>query len=222
MPTKARTVTPRILSPQQVVRGRPFTNPRLYRSDVRALTYMLHDLKCLIDADRLPIEPYAPVEWQVNGLARRVVVCDLEVLTAKHGELCFVGFFGERHMDRSAEPLERANGELVLEFRNYPGILSYSSMELFDCNWANLVVHDLPRAREYWRSSKRHVEAAERLSPEFYQTVRIHNGTIPGGLDGGGDTVIQTTKYWDYRKSRVWRAVRDLDAGQAPDLHVGS
>jgi hypothetical protein len=183
---------------------------------------MLHDLKCLIDADRIPIEPHAPVEWEVNGLARRVVVCDTDVLTARHKELCFVGFFGERHMDRSAEPLEQANADLILEFRNYPGILSYSSMELYDGNWANLVIHDLPRAREYWRSSQRHAEAAERLAPQFYQSVRIHNGTIPGGLSGGGDIVIQTTKYWDYRKSQLWQAVRDLTAGNAPDIHANA
>ena len=215
-------MTQRILGPQQVVRGRPFTKPSLYRADTRALTYMLHDLKCLIDADRIPVVPFTAIEWEVNGLSRRSMVCDLETLTGRHKELCFVGFFGERHLDRSMEPLESANAELVLEFRNYPGILSYSSMELYDGNWANLVIHDVPKAREYWRSSERHAEAAERLSPQFYQSVRIHNGTIPGGLSGGGDVVIQTTKYWDYRKSRVWQAVRDLTAGNAPDIHANA
>lgn len=212
-------MTQRVLAPQQVVKGRPFTKPSLYRADTRALTYMLHDLKCLIDAHRIPVIPHTPIEWEVNTLSRRVIVCDLETLTARHEELCFVGFFGERHLDRPAEPLESANAELVLEFRNYPGILSYSSMELYDGNWANLVIHDLPRAREYWRSSERHVEAAERLSTEFYRNVRIHNGTIPGGLSGGGNVVIQTTKYWDYTSKRVWRAFRDLTHGSAPDMH---
>ena len=215
-------MTQRILGPQQVVRGRPFTKPSLYRSDTRALTYMLHDLKCLIDANRIPVVPFTAIEWDVNGLSRRAMVCDLGALTGRHKELCFVGFFGERHFDRSMEPLESANAELVLEFRNYPGILSYSSMELYDGNWANLVIHDVPKAREYWRSSERHAEAAERLSPQFYRSVRIHNGTIPGGLSGGGDVVIQTTKYWDYTSKRVWRAVRDLTSGAAPDLHVNA
>ena len=213
-------MTQRMLEPQQAVRGRPFTNPSLYRTDTRALTYMLHDLKCLVDANRIPVIPFASIEWDVNALSRRVMVCDVETLTGRHDELCFVGFFGERHLDRSMEPLERANAELVLEFRNYPGILSYSSMELYDGNWANLVIHDVPRAREYWRSSERHAEAAERLSPEFYRNVRIHNGTIPGGLSGGGDVVIHTTKYWDYTSKRVWRGFRDLTPGNAPDVHV--
>jgi hypothetical protein len=181
---------------------------------------MLHDLKCLIDANRVPVVPYTSIEWQVNGLARRVMVCDLDALTGRLEELCFVGFFGERHLDRSMEPLERANADLVLEFRNYPGILSYSSMELYDGNWANLVIHDVPKAREYWRSSERHAEAAERLSPEYYRSVRIHNGTIPGGLSGGGNAVIHTTKYWDYTSTPVWRAFRYLIEGAAPDMHT--
>lgn len=213
-------VTPRVLAPSQAVQGRPFTSPRLYQADRRALSYMLHDLKCLIDAEKVRIDSHSPISWSVNGLARRVIVCDYEVLTSKQTELCLVGFFGERHIEQSSAPLEEANAELVLEFRNYPGILSYSSMELFDGNWANLVIHDLPRAREYWRSSERHAEAANRLSPKFYQNVRIHNGVIPGGLSGGGGISIQTTKYWDYRKPRVWQAIRDLTHGQVEQMHA--
>ena len=76
-------MTQRILAPQQVVKGRPFTKPSLYRADTRALTYMLHDLKCLIDADRIPVVPYTSIEWEVNGLARRVMVCDLDTLTGR-------------------------------------------------------------------------------------------------------------------------------------------
>lgn len=209
----------RELSASQSVKGRPFTSPRLYETDTRAMSYMLHDLKCLIDAGRLPISPHTPVEWTVNGLVRRVILCDIDNLMRRHNQQCFVGFFGERHIDRSSIALEEANAELVLEFRQFPGILSYSSIELYNGDWANLVIHDRPDARTYWRSSQRHAEAAERLAPQYYRTVRIHNGVIPGGLSGGGGLVIHSTKYWDYQRPRMWHALRDLSDGLVTPIH---
>lgn len=207
------------LATNETSRGRTFTAPRNYTTDARALHYLLHDLKCLIDAERVPINAHSPIEWEANGLGRRVIVCDYQGLTSAHDELCFVGFFGERHLDRSSEALEVANAEIVLEFQNYPGILSYSSMELYDGNWANMVIHDLPAARENWRGSARHAEAATRLSPDYYRNVRIHNGIISGGLNGGGAPAIQTTKYWDYEAVPLWQAVRNL-VPATPELHT--
>ena len=207
-----------ILANNESVDGRSFTSPHLYRSDARAMSYMLHDLKCLIDAEKLPIQAHASVGWETNGLSRRTMVCDYANLTSPHESLCFVGFFGERHLDRSSDALEEANAELVLEFKDYPGILSYSSMELYDGNWANLVIHDVPDTKEYWRASTRHAEAATQLSPQYYRTVRIHNGEILGGLSGGGELQIQSTKYWDYGAPEVWHATRDL-VKNAPSLH---
>lgn len=214
-PSGKEKVLQRVLSPSETVKGRPFTSPRLYVGDTRALSYMLHDLKCLIDAGRLPISLHAPIEWQVNGLARRSVICDLDNLTRRHTQLCFVGFFGERRQDRPITPLEEANAELILEFRNFPGILSYSSMELYDGNWANLVIHYRPEDKTYWQSSERHAEAAQRLAPSYYRTVRIHNGVIPGGLHGGNGLVIQSTKYWDYQRPKLWQGLRDLTEGRS-------
>ena len=210
----------RELGASQAVKGRPFTSPRLYGADTRAMSYMLHDLKCLIDSGRLPISPHTPIEWTVNGLARRTIVCDLDNLAKRRPQLCFVGFFGERRRIGADTALEEANAELVLEFRQYPGILSYSSIELYNGDWANLVIHDRPDAKTYWRSSQRHAEAAERLAPDYYRTVRIHNGVIPGGLSGGGDLVIHSTKYWDYQRPKVWKALRDLSSGQQAPIHA--
>ena len=102
------------LAETESVDGRAFTSPLLYKGDKRALSYMLHDLKCLIDAERLPIEDYSSIEWETNGLSRRAMICDYATLTANHASLCFVGFFGERHTAETSEVLEEANAELVL------------------------------------------------------------------------------------------------------------
>lgn len=203
----------RLLSAAEAVSHRPFTSPALLARDKAILSYLLEDLRVLMASSETSgvIQPYEPMEWMVHGRKRRAVVCNPASLQSARRELCLVGFFGERHPERDGTPLEETNAELVLEFKHYPGILSYSSMELVDGNWANLVLHDKPEAREYWRASQRHAEAATRLSPLFYRTVRIHNGVIPRGVAGKGSIVIQRTKYWDFARSTVWQAVREYE-----------
>ena len=202
----------RVLASDQSVARRPFTSPGLYPRDLAILGYMLEDLRGLLirmDAGSLTIVPYRPIEWVVHDLKRRIVVCDgMSLHNRRSAQL--VGFFGERHPERDGTPLEEANFEIVLEFQKYPGILSYSSMELADGNWANLVLHNVAEDRETWRASESHARAARELSPLYYRTVRIHNGVLPDGVMGNRSIVVERTKYWDYGSAKVWHAVRDL------------
>lgn len=162
---------------------------------------------------------FFPQEWEVDGLRKRIIVARPEILKGSL-HVCVVGFFGQRHLHLDGAPLEEANTEIVLEFRHHLGILSYSSMELPDGNWANLILHDAPEVREHWRSSESHARAARELSPIFYRTVRIHNGVLPGGLPGGADIEIERTKYWDYRrKAKAWHAVRELRSTETALAH---
>ncbi|HEX2153495.1 MAG TPA: hypothetical protein VHL52_05930 [Acidimicrobiia bacterium] len=198
-----------VLGLTETARRRPFTSPDLYLHDRAILAQLAADLRELLDRGR-HVKPYEPIEWTLDGLKRRVIVCDPVALRGGIVDVSMVGFFGERNLDRDGAPLEEANAEIVLEFRNYPGILSYSSTELADGNWANLVLHDKPDTREYWRASHRHAQAAEHLSPLYYRTVRIHNGVLPGGLYGERPVLIERTKYWDFGGRKMWRAVREL------------
>ena len=124
--------------------------------------------------------------------------------------MCVVGFFGDVRTEQGAKVLERANDRIVEEFKDYPGILSYTSFELTGDRWANLVIHDEPDVAQQWRGSQRHASAVQDLSPIHYRNVRIHNGRVPGGLPGGNWVVIHRTKYWDYRAKKVWHAIREL------------
>jgi hypothetical protein len=202
------------LMPDQSVRGRPFTSPKLYERDLQILAYMLEDTRGLMGElyeGAISIVPYEPINWMVHGLGRRTVICD-PMRLGERQEICVVGFFGERQIVGDRTALEAADAAVLLEFRDYPGILSYSSMELADGNWANLVLHAAPVDREYWRGSATHARAVAELAPLHYRTVRIHNGTLAGGLNGGRSIRIGRTKYWDYRKPTVWQAIRDLAA----------
>ena len=52
--------------------------------------------------------------------------------------------------------------------------------------------------KEHWRRSARHAYAAQMLSPQYYESIRLHNGEIAGGLWSTSPLVIAYTKYYDY------------------------
>lgn len=211
---------PILLGVTESVPRRPFTSIALYSHDMEMLGVMLQELReGMAKLQVSDLIAFVPQEWVVDGLKHRIIVARPDILKASP-HFCVVGFFGQRHLHLDGGPLEEANTEIILEFRHHLGILSYSSMELPDGNWANLVLHDVPEVRENWRASESHARAARELSPIFYRTVRIHNGVLPGGLAGGSGLEIERTKYWDYRrKSRVWQAVRELATPEASLAH---
>ena len=74
----------------------------------------------------------------------------------------------------------------------------------------NLVVHREPRDTDDWRTSAAH-DRAVAISPGLYQSIRIHNGHLDGGVAGNGAIVVDRTKYWDYDEQPAWRAEREFD-----------
>jgi len=187
----------------------------LYESDVSLLAYLLQDLRAavrLAARDELTFEPYRSITWTVHGLQRRTVICRPEPLFL-FGDVQFVGFFGDRRDDDQDSGIDEIELDVVGQFVNYPGILAYSSIELVDGQWANLVIHESPDDRESWRACPVHQKAVEMVSPKAYTGVRIHNGHIPGGVIGTAAPVLECTKYWDFEVAPVWRARRNLPGG---------
>lgn len=209
-------MTTETLGPDDVVRGRPFTSVELYAVDMAVLNGMLEDLRTVLsdaEAGARVVIPHKQIAWKVEGLTRRVLICNLERLRLPQ-EVCAVGFFSERHPGLDIRPLEEANLEVVREFKKYPGVLSYSSVELPDGYWANLVLHDTPDVVEKWRESERHARAVRDLSPVHYKNVRIHNATLAEGVFGNTALRIERTKYFDYEGDEEWRAVREPAVAQ--------
>ena len=83
-------------------------------------------------------------------------------------------------------------------------------MELAKGRWANLVLHDDPIDREYWRGSQLHAEAVRLLSPVHYKNVRIHNAELTDALTEDPKLTLERTKYYDFDGGVEWRAERDL------------
>lgn len=193
----------------------PIAGIWLYESDVSLLAYLLQDLRAavrLASRGDLTFEPYRSMMWRVHGLQRRTVICRPEPLFL-FGDAQFVGFFGDRRADSADSGIDDIELDVVGQFVNYPGILAYSSIELVDDQWANLVIHESPDDREQWRTCPVHKTAVEMVSPKAYTGVRIHNGHIPGGVIGTAAAVLECTKYWDFEVTPVWRARRNLPGG---------
>ncbi len=209
-------MSPVILEANETPAEHSCANASLYGCDIPLLNYLLQDLRVLIRRSavgQLEIAPHENFTWDVHGLKRHTIVCDPDRLKMSF-DVKIVGFFGDRRASSVGIPeVEDVESQLHEEFRRYPGILSYSSAELVDDQWLDLVVHTDPADRQAWRESKTHAHAVARLAPIMYHSVRIHNGYVRGGPIGSGTVVLENTKYWDYDHDPVWHAVRELPKG---------
>jgi hypothetical protein len=200
------------LGPNDVVSSRPFTAVERTGQDLGILHGILADLRAVVvetEEGARHFEPFQKLVWKVGGLTHRLLITDIDRIRS-HSELCVVGFIGDQRPDKDGWQLEEANTEIVAEFRKYPGILAYASVELPGDHWANMVLHDDPVDVQFWRTSEMHQRAAEMLSPQHYFNVRIHNGRLTSGIFDRPEIVIRKTKYFDYTGDGNWRAERVL------------
>lgn len=205
------------LGPDDVIPGRPFTSVDHNTADASSMRAMLADVRRVLreaEESSRRIPPLARFAWRVDDRTHRLVVCN-EGRLREHGHMSAVGFFGLRRTNLDISPLEDANSAVVQEFPNYPGILSYGSMELGSGQWGNLVLHEEPEDADRWREGELHARAVAELSPIHYVCVRIHNAYLTAGLFEEPDVVIRRTKYFDYSGDSEWRAVRTLDPAGA-------
>jgi len=210
---------PVVLAPDEVAADHPCTDTSLYAADRGLLAYMLQDVRAMVRlafTRARDVDEYEPIIWYVHGLKRRIVPCDLDRLVSGR-DLEVVGFFGSRRLTSEGglapgeDPIDGLDAGLTAEFRNHPGIASYSTIEMVDGFWSNLVLHSVPSDAEVWRGSEVH-RGAVALSPTLYRDVRIHNGRLAGGVDSTNEIVLHHTKYWDYGPvpdaQPTWTAVR--------------
>ncbi len=207
----------RELAATEQLEDQPCRDLALTTADKALLADMLQDIRVLarqVDSREIDLQPYEILNWDVHGLARRAVICDPAALV-QPVERYVVGFFGERRPAAKQSVVDDIEVDLLLEFRSHPGILSYSSTELIDNYWANLVIHEKPVDSQEWRNSDVHRRAVSEISPRQYRSVRIHNGRLSGGVVGSRAIMIDRTKFWDYGdfwndgSSEIWEAVRD-------------
>lgn len=201
------------LTSSELVPERPFTDPVYNADDLSAIRMMAASLRevCrrpLPDAPR-PLIIQVP---RADGRQHRVAISNDRPLRAQR-DLAFVGFFAKRRVGIDLSLLLVADDEMVQELPAYPGVLSYSSFELPDGNWANLIMVDPPEAKDHWRTSEKHTFAVREMAPKYYSIVRLHNGRFPGGLLSERDPILIRTKYYDFQGTMLWRGEREMVTG---------
>lgn len=168
--------------------------------DPTILSRMLDRLRDIVrHTENLPGD-LGPVSLSFRDAARRghrLVLLRPERLRRK-ADLALVGFFGHRREDVSDAPLYGIDSELIDELRDHPGIVSYSSLDLSEKSSANLVLATGRDVLDAWQRSAKHHKVSHDLAPRHYATVRIHIGSVPGGILSGRGAEIASTRQLDF------------------------
>lgn len=202
------------LGPAESVDDRPFSDVAHNDHDLSAMRRILASLSLVVWQPLQWPDPPQPLVVRGNDGERvvRVVVSNHPALL-EDKPLFVVGFFGHRRPGLDPTILNAVDDDLIHEFAQHPGVLSYSSFELDDGNYVNVVLLDGAEAADHWRTSSRHAYAAHELAPEFYACIRLQNGLVPRGLSSLEDLRLVTTKYYDYQQEVAWLARRELAIG---------
>jgi hypothetical protein len=171
------------------------------RSDLLILRHMARRMHThllgLTKACPYPVISYA--EEQRNRTHRMVVYHpqEAEMLTRK---LTFIGFIGglQGHVSPTTiQEIHRMDNILLAELAHHPGLISYSSLELHQGRWYNLVLLNNEQAKHYFHHNSTHSYAAQLVATYYYAWIRLHTGVMPVGLVGN-DMRPLSTKYYRF------------------------
>lgn len=200
------------LGPDEDVPGRPFTDPVHTRREEEALRMLLaHERERARAWCDEPSESRRNViirETDAAGLRHLLVVPDTHALIDAR-DLLVVGFFGRPREDAQTTLLFELEERLVAGMSAYAahGLLSYYDLELVKGAYGNLILFAKPDGPARWGENPVHREAVE-ISPRNYHEIRLHQGSLPGGILEDGELRLTRTRYIDYGEPEVWRAIR--------------
>ena len=203
------------LKPKEIVQDRPFTDPDRIVNDINTLRFMVDQLCLYLENDHLYANRPPPIIVHQPSRANwfyRLVIPRPEILL-QPGELVFVGFLGHRREDANLELAGEFDEILLNEIPDYPGLLSYSTMPLVSGDYSNLVIFTDTSVKEQWSQSMAHQQAVRKLSPDYYKSIKLYNGKLPGGIVESGALQLSRIKYFDYQVAPLWQAVRVFPKG---------
>jgi hypothetical protein len=182
--------------------------------DLVVLRSMAQKLLVTIRTLEQPVNEPLPLSYSLkeqHGRTHRILLFTPSELLFE-SQLAFVGFVSNRRKfldPRIIDEIFRVDQQMLDELVHVPGLLSYSSLELRAGNWYNLVVfRDIP-ARSHFRTLETHRYAAYQLSPAYYEWIRLHNGSLPGGL-AHQEMVLRDTKWYVFPEGQQPPVVREL------------
>jgi len=168
--------------------------------DLLALRYMVQQLRLTLQTMEQPLTDKPPFLYAAAGrrcYTHRIALYDPWQLM-QNEQLAFVGFVSG--LQAVTDPtvsseLQSVDGQMLAELTHVPGLLAYSSMEVRQGRWYNLVILQDIDGKMHLQSLKKHQYAAYKLAPRAYDWIRIHSGLIPTGLAGNTIDVLKTKHY---------------------------
>jgi len=200
-----------VLGPDETVPGKPFADAVHTRQDRKAMGQLLENEReraRVLAGDWSEGRKNVVIrETDPEGLRHLLVVPDTRALLEARSPTV-VGFFGRPRRDADVAGLFRLEEELVAGMGAYAGgLLSYYDLELVKGAYGNLILFATPDGPGTWRENPVHRRAVD-ISPDNYHEIRLHQGTLSGGLLESGALRLVRTRYLDYNGPEVWRAIR--------------
>ena len=184
------------------------------KMDFVLLRYMAQRIYVTLYLLDEPVNPALPLLYSLEeghkNTHRMAIYRPQELLL--NGRLDFVGFVSGKQRHGEAQIMEEihtVDKKLGVELRRAPGLLSYSSLELRDGRWCNLVLFNDPEAKTHIKRSATHAYAAYELSPRYYDWDRIHTGIMPEGL-ARNELVVQKTRYYLFHGTHEKPTIREV------------
>ncbi len=185
--------------------------------DLLVLRHMARRLHLTLHQLEEPTSPPRPLHYMLQerqGRTHRIVIYKYEELLLKRS-LSFVGFISgkQKHLHTSViDAIAMVDKKLVQELIQIPGILSYSSLELRNGDWCNLVLLSDTDAKKQLKNTETHAYAAHELANHYYEWIRLHNGMMPHGLDHT-EMVLQKTRRYSFQLAHPRPSVREITYG---------
>ena len=189
------------LSADEHVPGRGFCDPAHTAGDVGTLTALRGAVRRQAGHRRTTILSFT------DDIGEHcVAVPDWDAL-ARAEPVALVGFFGQsrEHVDHS--PIVAMEHQIVARAAAFPGLLSYHNAQLGDNRWGNMVVFSSRAAVAGLAPDPVHVRAVA-SAPMYYESLRLHRGSLADGLLGDADIVLDETLYLDFAGDPAWRGLR--------------
>lgn len=203
-----------VLGLEEKVAGRAFSDPEHTRGDLETLRRMAQQL---VDTYEDPVvcdfTPGKGPVCQSDPQGRHFRIYYLQPLVLfNYRPITVVGFFGQKRPGADIRPLIQADKAFEGEFHKFPGLLSLSTVRLPDGDFANLVLFSDPGTVDHWNHSPLHRDLVAKVSPPYYQGIRLNRGVLPQGLDAPEELYLERVRYLDYSTNPAWRAVREMKA----------
>ena len=191
---------------------RTFADPEETVHDHAVMTYMLRRVKQTLMGYEEPVRVRIS---EPEGRDHQVIIT-YPLALHRGRKFTAVGFFGRMQAgaeNRTLSSVQEVDEALIGDFKNFDGLLSYSTFQLEVDRYANMAIFRDRKAMEQWRVNQRHTDAVRMLAAHHYASIRLHVSTIRGSITSLPELYIDVTKYYEYLGDHVWAAVRDVCTG---------